>query len=81
MIGVNNRNLKTFEVDLANSKNLASKIPAEFVKISESGISDTAAIKDLQKFDFKGFLIGGNFMAAEDPGKSALEFIQDLESK
>lgn len=81
MIGVNNRNLKTFEVDLANSKNLASKIPAEFVKISESGISDTADIKELQKHDFKGFLIGGNFMATKDPGKSALEFIQDLESK
>ena len=81
IIGVNNRNLKTFEVDLANSKNLAEKIPSEFVKISESGISQTAAIKELQKYGFQGFLIGGNFMATEDPGKSALEFIQELESK
>ncbi len=81
MIGVNNRNLKTFEVDLANSKTLAEKIPSEFVKISESGISEIAAIKELQKCGFQGFLIGGNFMATEDPGKSALEFIKELESK
>lgn len=81
MIGVNNRNLKTFEVDLANSKTLAEKIPSEFVKISESGISETAAIKELQKCGFQGFLIGGNFMATEDPGKSASEFIKELESK
>ena len=81
MIGVNNRNLKTFEVDLANSKNLAEKIPSEFVKVSESGISETAAIKELQKCGFQGFLIGGNFMATEDPGQSASEFIKELESK
>ena len=80
MIGVNNRNLKTFEVDLANSKNLAEKIPSEFVKVSESGISETAAIQELQKFGFQGFLIGGNFMATEDPGQSASEFIHELQT-
>jgi indole-3-glycerol phosphate synthase len=79
MIGVNNRNLKTFDIDLENSKKLAEKIPAEFVKISESGISETAAIKELQKCGFKGFLIGGNFMATDDPGKNATEFIKELE--
>ncbi|SDL56272.1 indole-3-glycerol phosphate synthase [Salinimicrobium catena] len=78
MIGVNNRNLKTFEIDLENSKNLAEKIPAEYVKISESGISETVAIKELQKSGFQGFLIGGNFMATNDPGKSAAEFIKEL---
>lgn len=80
MIGVNNRNLKTFEVDLENSKKLAANIPDEFVKISESGINDTAAIKDLQKYGFQGFLIGGNFMATNDPGKSATDFINELKS-
>lgn len=80
MIGVNNRNLKTFEVDLENSKKLAAKIPAEFVKISESGISNSAAIKELQKCGFQGFLIGGNFMAANDPGKSATDFINELKA-
>lgn len=81
LIGVNNRNLKTFDVDLQTSKDLAEKIPNNFIKISESGISDTAAILELQKFGFKGFLIGGNFMKTEDPGDSAAEFIQELESK
>ncbi|MFD0976298.1 indole-3-glycerol phosphate synthase TrpC [Salinimicrobium gaetbulicola] len=80
MIGVNNRDLKTFEVDLENSKKLAANIPDEFVKISESGINDTAAIKDLQKYGFQGFLIGGNFMATNDPGKSATDFINELKS-
>ncbi|WP_424494981.1 indole-3-glycerol phosphate synthase TrpC [Salinimicrobium sp. GXAS 041] len=78
MIGVNNRNLKTFEVNTNISKELSEKIPSEFVKVSESGISSTAAIKDLQKYHFQGFLIGGNFMKTEDPGKSADEFIREL---
>ena len=81
MIGVNNRNLKTFEVDLQTSKDLAEKIPSQYVKVSESGISDTAAIVELQKSGFQGFLIGGNFMKTEDPGKSASEFIKELKNK
>lgn len=80
LIGVNNRNLKTFEVDLQTSKNLAEKIPSQFVKISESGISDTTAILELKKSGFGGFLIGGNFMKTEDPGQSAAEFIRELNS-
>ena len=78
MIGVNNRNLKTFEIDLNTSKELAEKIPSEFVKVSESGISETSSILELQKSGFQGFLIGGNFMKTEDPGQSASEFIEQL---
>ena len=48
MIGVNNRNLKNFEVSLDNSRKLASKIPDEFVKISESGINKVESIKELK---------------------------------
>ncbi len=81
LIGINNRNLKTFEVNLETSKNLADKIPSEFVKISESGISDTASIVELQKCGFQGFLIGANFMSTNDPGKSASEFIEELKTK
>lgn len=81
MIGVNNRNLRTFEVDLGTSKKLAEKIPSEFVKVSESGISSTAAILELQKSGFQGFLIGGNFMTSPDPGKSASEFFSELHQK
>ena len=78
MIGVNNRNLKTFEVSLDISKQLSSLIPNNFVKISESGISSVEAIKELQPFDYKGFLIGENFMKTENAGQSAKQFIQDL---
>lgn len=81
MIGVNNRNLKTFDVSLEISKDLAEKIPSEYVKISESGISNTAAVLELQKSGFQGFLIGGNFMKSQDPGASAAAFISELKSK
>ena len=80
MIGVNNRNLKTFEVSINNSKKLAKLIPGEFVKVSESGISNTAAIADLKNFGYQGFLIGENFMKTDDPGAAAIEFITELKS-
>lgn len=78
MIGVNNRNLKTFEVSLDYSKELAQHIPYEFVKISESGISSIEAIAALQPFGYQGFLIGENFMKTENAGASAKEFINNL---
>lgn len=78
MLGVNNRNLKTFEVSTDISKELSTHIPNDFVKVSESGISSVAAIKDLQPFGYQGFLIGENFMKTENPGGSALEFINEL---
>lgn len=78
MIGVNNRNLKSFEVSLDTSKHLSSLIPDEFVKVSESGISAIANIKTLQPFGYEGFLIGENFMKTDDAGKSAQEFIEQL---
>ena len=79
MIGVNNRNLKTFEVSLSYSKELASLIPNEFVKISESGISNVEAVKELQQFGYQGFLIGENFMKTENAGFAASEFIKQLQ--
>ncbi len=80
MLGVNNRNLKTFEVSLDISKSLSTQIPNDFVKVSESGISNVNAIKELQPFGYKGFLIGENFMKTENPGASATEFIKKLEA-
>ncbi|WP_298543696.1 indole-3-glycerol phosphate synthase TrpC [uncultured Aquimarina sp.] len=79
MLGVNNRNLKTFEVSTDVSKELSTHIPNDFVKVSESGISSIEAIKDLQQYDYKGFLIGENFMKTENPGASAVEFIKALQ--
>ena len=78
MIGVNNRNLKTFEVSLETSKTLSRLIPDEFVKISESGIRTVEDIKSLQPYGYKGFLIGENFMKTENPGAAAADFINLL---
>ncbi|MCM4155936.1 indole-3-glycerol phosphate synthase TrpC [Gramella sp. AN32] len=80
LMGVNNRNLKTFEVSIENSKKLAQKIPANFVKVSESGISNPAVINELKKHDFKGFLIGENFMRTSQPGESASNFIRQIQN-
>ena len=80
MLGVNNRNLKTFEVSLDTSKSLSKLIPNDFVKVSESGISHIEAIQDLQKYGYEGFLIGENFMKTSNPGKAANDFIKNLEA-
>ena len=78
MLGVNNRNLKTFDVSLEISKNLSPLIPNDFVKVSESGISNIQAIKDLKPYGYQGFLIGENFMKTDNAGQSAKQFIKDL---
>ena len=78
LVGVNNRNLKTFEVSLETSKKLSSMIPDDKVKISESGISSVDAIVSLKQFGYSGFLIGENFMKTAAPGKAATEFILAL---
>ncbi len=78
MLGVNNRNLKTFDVSLEISKGLSQLIPNDFVKVSESGISNIEAIKELQPYGYKGFLIGENFMKTNNAGESAKQFIKGL---
>lgn len=78
LIGVNNRDLKSFSVDIARSAELFNRIPEDFVKISESGLSDPASVVCLQKIGFKGFLIGGHFMQSKDPGKRCEEFIKKI---
>ena len=78
MIGVNNRNLKTFEVSIENSKNLASSIPNQFVKVSESGINNIKDIHELKQAGFQGFLIGEHFMKTNNPGESLHDFIKNI---
>ena len=78
MLGVNNRNLKTFDVSLETSKTLSSLIPDDFVKVSESGISNVEAIRELRPYGYKGFLIGENFMKTDNAGESAKQFIEQL---
>lgn len=81
VVGVNNRNLKTFEVSTDISKSLASHIPDDFVKISESGISSPETIIDLRTYGYKGFLIGETFMKTARPEVTAREFIKQLSVK
>ena len=78
MLGVNNRNLKTFKVSTAVSKELAAFIPDRFVKVSESGLSSPAAVRDLKEYGYQGYLMGEHFMKNDDPGKAVQKFIQNL---
>ncbi|HMK25446.1 MAG TPA: indole-3-glycerol phosphate synthase TrpC [Chitinophagaceae bacterium] len=78
LIGINNRDLKTFKVDIERSLRMAEQIPSDKIKISESGISDVETIKRFKKAGFKGFLIGETFMKEEDPGKAFEKFVQTL---
>lgn len=78
MIGVNNRNLKTFEVSTDISKRLAPLIPKGVVKVSESGISSPETILELKKFGYEGFLMGENFMKNSRPEIAAREFMESL---
>ncbi len=78
MVGVNNRNLKDFKVDVGQSIMLAKQLPERFIKISESGIDNHETIKLLKNNGFRGFLIGENFMKDSNPGNACEEFIQLL---
>jgi indole-3-glycerol phosphate synthase len=75
IVGVNNRNLKTFDTSIEKSIELSEKIPDSFVKISESGLKDAKSIIELYQYGYKGFLIGETFMKTEDPG-NALNALQ-----
>lgn len=81
MVGVNNRNLKNFEVNIDTSLSLIQHIPAEKPAIAESGISQTDTIITLQKAGFKGFLIGENFMKEKSPAVAFEDFVKELKAK
>ena len=78
LIGVNNRNLKTFEVSVDTSRRLAGLIPGPVAKVAESGISDPATIHDLRDYGYHGFLVGERFMKATNPEQAAQVFIENL---
>jgi len=80
LVGVNNRNLKDFSVDINTSLNLVDQIPADFVKVAESGISDPAEVNRLREAGFQGFLMGQKFMETSQPEKACKRFIESLNS-
>ena len=78
LVGVNNRNLKTFELSVEVSKRLAPMMPPTAVKVSESGIESVNTIIELRKYGFEGFLMGQNFMQHSRPEAACKEFIEEL---
>lgn len=78
LVGVNNRDLRTFEVDINTSLKLGEMIPDKFIKVSESGISQPENIITLKRSGFQGFLIGETFMASSRPHKACYDFIHHL---
>jgi indole-3-glycerol phosphate synthase len=78
VVGINNRDLTTFKVDIKHSIELFKKIPLQKIKISESGIDEVTTINHLKQNGFNGFLIGEKFMKEQDPGKAFGEFVKDL---
>lgn len=81
LVGVNNRNLKNFEVSIQNSLELINKIPSGKLAVAESGISDVNTIVTLRNVGFKGFLIGENFMKEADPSIAFADFVNQLKAK
>ena len=68
LLGINNRNLRTFEVSLENTLNLLPQIPPEKLIITESGISTADDVKRMRDANVHGFLVGEAFMRAPEPG-------------
>jgi len=81
LFGVNNRSLKTFNVDLNISRELIEKINSDVPVISESGIENAMAIRELEQVGFSGFLIGQRFMEHINPGVACIDFISSLPVK
>jgi indole-3-glycerol phosphate synthase len=78
MVGINNRNLKNFEVNLEHAVRLAAKLPAEKLKIAESGINNVETILYLKQQGFDGFLMGEYFMKQPDPAIAFANFVTQL---
>jgi indole-3-glycerol phosphate synthase len=78
-IGVNNRDLRTFEVHLETSLALAEKIPAGVVRVAESGIATREDLKQLRRAGFDAFLIGESLMRQPDPGQALAELLKEVD--
>jgi indole-3-glycerol phosphate synthase len=76
IIGVNSRNLKTFEVDLQTSMRLAQRLPANVLKVAESGIHTAQDMAMLRAAGFQAFLIGESLMRTDYPGKTLQELLE-----
>lgn len=78
IVGINNRNLKTFTVDIERSLVMASKLPGDTIKVAESGIDNVENVHLFRDNGFRGFLIGEHFMKTANPAQAFREFVADL---
>lgn len=81
LVGVNNRDLKTFAVDLNRSFELIEWIPSGKISISESGIHEADTVHKLRQSGFRGFLMGENFMKQPDPVIAFASFVKELKKR
>ncbi|MDE6824799.1 MAG: indole-3-glycerol phosphate synthase TrpC [Duncaniella sp.] len=75
MVGVNNRDLTTFHTDPLLSERVARELPADVVKVAESGLTSIAEVEHLRASGFRGFLIGETFMRHDRPGEALSRFL------
>ncbi len=80
LVGVNNRDLRTFEVDLAHSERLAPRLPAGALKVAESGLHESRDLDRLESAGFDAFLIGESLLLAEEPGEKLRQLLASGDS-
>jgi indole-3-glycerol phosphate synthase len=81
IVGVNNRDLKSFEVDVERSIRLSKRIPAGKLLVAESGINHVETIWHMQDAGFQGFLVGEHFMKDQRPAIAFASFVQQLKGR
>jgi len=81
IVGVNNRNLRTFEINMKNSLDLLPKLPQHCLRVAESGFNSVNDVQEMYKGGYNAFLIGQRFMETDNPGKSAYDFITSLKNQ
>ncbi len=79
IIGVNNRNLRTLQVDLDASRAVAAMLPGGTIGISESGLKSSADLQAMKALGYRAFLMGERFMIEPDPGAALAGLIETLE--
>lgn len=78
LVGINNRSLKTFEVNIERSIRMAGRLPADKIKVAESGIDQPEQVRMFRENGYKGFLIGESFMKNADPGEALTAFVKNI---
>jgi indole-3-glycerol phosphate synthase len=76
LVGINNRNLRTFEVSLDTTLELRKCLPSDRLLVTESGIVDKADVTRMRDAGVQAFLVGEAFMRASDPGLALAELFQ-----